>query len=99
MATYLKNLNPLALIPGFPEYTGPCKVGTVDVEIPVSELDSPSPSPDESLTTVQFRIFYPCENETKPGKSINWLPSPQREHVAAYSRFLGAGSTAAEFIS
>lgn len=95
MASYLARLNP---IPGFPEYTGPYKVGTIDVEIPISELESPSPTPDESISTIQYRVFYPCEPDDK-GKTINWLPSPQREHVAAYTRFLGAGSTLAEFIS
>jgi platelet-activating factor acetylhydrolase len=96
MTSYLKSLSP---VPGFPEYTGPHKVGTIDVEIPVSQLDSPSPTPDESIDTVQFRIFYPCENEGKPGKAISWLPNPQREHVSAYTRFLGANSTLAEVIS
>ncbi|RDW78389.1 putative platelet-activating factor acetylhydrolase 2 [Coleophoma crateriformis] len=95
MASYLTRLNP---VPGFPEYTGPFKVGTIDVEIPISELESPSPTPDEAISTIQYRIFYPCEPESK-GKPVNWLPSPQREHVAAYTRFLGASSTLAEVIS
>lgn len=96
MASYLKSLSP---VPGFPDYTGPHKVGTIDVEIPVIELDAPSPPPDESIDTVQFRIFYPCEVEPKTSKQINWLPSPQRAHVAAYTKFLGAGSTLAEVIA
>ncbi|KAI9740968.1 MAG: hypothetical protein M1818_004574 [Claussenomyces sp. TS43310] len=96
MASYLKALSP---IPSFPEYTGPHRVGTIDVEIPVSELDSPSPSPDESIRTVQFRIFYPCESDAKPNATTSWLPSPQRDHVAAYTRFLGARSMLAEVIS
>jgi platelet-activating factor acetylhydrolase len=96
MASYLKSLSP---VPSFPEYTGPHKVGTIDVEIPVSELDGPSPPPEDAADTVLFRVFYPCEVESKTSKHISWFPSPQRGHVSAYTRFLGAGSRLAEFIS
>jgi platelet-activating factor acetylhydrolase len=95
MTSYLSRLNP---VPGFPEYTGPYKVGSIDVELPISELDSPSPSPDESISTVQYQIFYPCEPDAK-GKGLSWIPTPQREYVSAYARFVGAGSKLAEFIS
>jgi len=96
-AWYLSRLNP---VPGFPEYTGPHKVGTIDVEIPVSELESPSPPPpgSEPLVTVQFRIFYPATPDSD-GKRISWLPAPQRSHVSAYTKFLGAGPILAEFVS
>lgn len=96
MASYLRSLNP---VPSFPEYTGPHKVGTIDVELPVSQLEAPSPPPEGAVETVQFRIFYPCEDEAKPGPALSWLPNPQRAHVAAYTRFLGAGSTLAEIIA
>lgn len=96
MASYLRSLNP---VPSFPNYTGPHKVGTIDVEIPVSELDSSSVAPAGAVDTIQYRIFYPCENESKPSPAINWLPNPQKSHVAAYTRFLGAGSTLSEFIA
>ncbi|KAG9234419.1 platelet-activating factor acetylhydrolase [Amylocarpus encephaloides] len=95
MATYLSRLNP---VPSFPEYTGPYKVGTIDVELPVSELELPSPRPDESISTIQYRIFYPCEPESK-SRSVYWIPAPQRGYVSAYGRFVGAGSMLAEFIS
>ncbi|KAE8449661.1 hypothetical protein EG329_007991 [Mollisiaceae sp. DMI_Dod_QoI] len=95
MTSYLSRLSP---VPAFPEYTGPHKVGTVDIELPAAELDSPAPSPDETISTVQYRVFYPCEPDSK-GRTVNWLPAPQREHVSAYTRFLGAGSMLAEFIS
>ncbi|KAL1636682.1 hypothetical protein SLS58_009669 [Diplodia intermedia] len=36
---WLSTLNP---VPGFPEYSGPYTVGSFDVEIPVSELESPN---------------------------------------------------------
>lgn len=94
---YLSRLSP---IPSFPEYTGPYKVGTVDVEIPVSELDAPSPAPDTAadLHTVQFRIFYPAQPDSK-GKRISWLPAPQRLHVSAYTQFLGIGPMVASVLS
>ena len=99
MASYLKSINPT---PSFPEYTGPYKVGTIDVEIPVSELESPStlvPDTTKGLPTVLFRIWYPCVDDDKKHEKITWLPQPQREHISAYSRFLGAGKTAASIIS
>ncbi|CAL3973382.1 unnamed protein product [Diplocarpon coronariae] len=95
MTSYLSRLSP---VPGFPDYTGPYKVGTIDVEIPVSELESPSPVPEENLSTVQYRIFYPCDPETNC-KSVNWIPNPQQGYISAYTRFLGAGSLLAEVVS
>ncbi len=94
-SSYLSRLNP---VPTFPAYTGIYKVGTIDVELPVSEIDAPSAAPEEHISTVQYRIFYPCDPGST-GKAVNWLPNPQRDHVAAYTRFLGAGSILAEFIS
>ncbi|TVY44387.1 putative phospholipase A2 [Lachnellula occidentalis] len=95
MTSYFSRLNP---VPGFPPYTGPYTVGTLDVELPVSELDSASPAPDNSVSTVQYRVFYPCDPGFR-GKNINFIPSPQREYIAAYTRFLGAGNALSEFIS
>lgn len=97
MAYYLNKVNP---VPTLPEYTGPYKVGTVDVEIPVADLNAPSDTPAHAadIHTVLFRIFYPARPESK-GKSITWLPAPQRSHVSAYTKFLGFGSVASEIIS
>ncbi|KAJ4316230.1 hypothetical protein N0V94_005578, partial [Neodidymelliopsis sp. IMI 364377] len=51
--TWLKNINPT---PAFPAYTGPHKVGSIDVEIPTSELENPSDdTPPADLPTVAFR--------------------------------------------
>ncbi|KAI0854405.1 phospholipase A2 [Daldinia vernicosa] len=96
-SSLLSRLNP---IPGFAEYTGPYKVGTVDVEIPVSELESPAPAPSNAtdIETIQFRIFYPAHPDAQ-GKRITWLPAPQREHLSAYIQFLGIGQLLAEAIS
>lgn len=97
MASYFKKVNP---IPTLPEYTGPYQVGTVDVELPASDLTSPSdvPSSARDIPTVQFRVFYPAQPDSK-GKRISWLPSPQRSQISAYTKFLGIGSVAAEIIS
>ena len=96
-ASYLSKLNP---VPAFSEYSGPYKVGTVDVEIPVSKLTSPAPAPAGAaeIETVQFRIFYPAQPEAS-GKPITWLPAPQRHHLTAYIKFLGVGSLLAEAVS
>ncbi|CEI69440.1 hypothetical protein FVEN_g6964 [Fusarium venenatum] len=95
--SYLSRLSP---IPAFPEYTGPYKVGTVDVEIPVSELEAPSTSPEGSdkIQTVQYRMFYPAVSESNE-KRISWLPNPQRQHLVAYTKFLGIGPMLSEFLS
>jgi len=95
--SYLSRLSP---IPAFPEYTGPYKVGTVDVEIPVSELEAPSATPEGSdkIHTVQYRMFYPAVPESNE-KRISWLPNPQRQNLVAYTKFLGIGPMLAEFLS
>lgn len=87
--TWLNSLNPT---PAFPAHTGPYKVGTVDVELPTSELDSQSDKlPPTDLPTIAFRVFYPCKKESNE-KAARWIPSPQREYISAYARFLGANS-------
>ncbi|KAI1771883.1 phospholipase A2 [Hypoxylon cercidicola] len=96
-SSILSRLNP---VPSFEEFTGPYKVGTVDVEIPVSDLESPAPAPANAadIETVQFRIFYPAHPDAE-GKRITWLPAPQREHLSAYIQFLGFGQLLAQAIS
>ncbi|CAJ2507577.1 Uu.00g087630.m01.CDS01 [Anthostomella pinea] len=95
--SFFPRLNP---VPRFPEYSGPYQVGTVDVEIPVSELDSPAPAPDNTaeIETVQFRVYYPCHPDSR-GKRITWLPAPQRDHLSAYMQFLGVGNFMAQAVS
>ncbi|KAM3434557.1 hypothetical protein NHJ13734_005948 [Beauveria thailandica] len=99
LAAYLAKLSP---VPAFPQYTGPYKVGTVDVEIPVADLPSPSPVPaaavDASIETIQYRVFYPAVPESAE-KPISWLPAPQRSHVSAYTQFVGINQMLAGMLS
>ncbi|KAK7706318.1 hypothetical protein SLS64_007658 [Diaporthe eres] len=97
MSYYLNKVNP---VPTLPEYTGPYKVGTADVEIPIADLHPPSSAPSNAadILTVQFRIFYPAKPDSK-GKRITWLPAPQRSHVTAYTKFLGFGAFTSELLS
>lgn len=96
MSGYLPRLS---LVPSFPEYTGPYKVGTIDVEAPVANIPSSTESPDPRITTLRFRIFYPCESPSQTPKPVRWLPSPQRAVLGAYARFLGAGPYSATAFS
>lgn len=97
MSAYLSKIS---LVPGFPSYTGAYKVGTIDVEIPIVELQSPAPIPAEAahIKTIQFRMYYPAA-ENVAGKKIPWLPNPQRAHLVGYTQFLGAGPFLAEILS
>ena len=83
----------------FPAYAGPHPVGSLDVEIPVTELEESTSSPAADITTVLFRIFYPCESGGKKSKPVRWLPDPQRPYFGGFARFLGAGPTLADTIS
>ncbi|MCJ1388569.1 hypothetical protein MMC18_001416 [Xylographa bjoerkii] len=97
MTSYLPSLNPT---PAFPKhYGGPYPVGTVDIEIPVSELQSVARTPDSSITTVSFRAFYPCENPLSSPKPVYWIPDPQHGYVSAYARFLGASSRISQLLA
>lgn len=97
MASWFSQLN---LVPSFPAYTGPYKVGTIDVEIPVSHLTSPSPTPEgaRDIHTVLFRVYYPAtpDSDSSP---ITWLPAPQRLHLNFYTQFLGLGPRTASLFS
>ncbi|KAL7945280.1 phospholipase A2 [Trichoderma barbatum] len=97
LSAYLSRLSP---VPAFPEYTGPYKVGTLDVEIPVADLPSPAPRPENAsdIPTVLFRVFYPAVAASNE-KLISWLPAPQRHYVSAYTKFMGVGHTLAELLS
>jgi len=86
------------IVPSFPEYSG-SPVGSCDVELPVSELTSPSSEvPEGAVGTVSYRIFYPCE-PTSNSRPIRWLPGPQKASLAAYAKFLGANNLVAQGFS
>ena len=87
MASFLSHVNPT---PAFPSYTGPYSVGSYAVEVPIAELPSNQTPPDPSVTTVNFRIFYPCEVPSKQPKPVYWIPEPQKEYLRAYAGFCGA---------
>ncbi|KAH4925763.1 phospholipase [Parastagonospora nodorum] len=94
--SWLNRINPT---PAFPAHTGPYNVGSVDIEVPTSELESPSTdSGSAELPTVAFRIFYPARQESNE-RGVRWIPSPQREYISAYARFLGASSAFAGVFS
>jgi len=108
MASFLNKFSP---IPAFPEYTGPYDVGTLDVELPASfftraGLSPPAPQhTNGEISTLQFRVFYPAALKGEAHKNlpkasaVRWLPSPRREYVAAYARFLGAKPFLANVLS
>jgi platelet-activating factor acetylhydrolase len=98
MASYLSGLSPVNT---FPHYNGKYDVGTVDVEIPVSDLPAASDAPEGAVSTIAFRIFYPCQTpgKSEPHRPVRWVPQPQRETINAFAKFLGAGSKLASFIS
>jgi platelet-activating factor acetylhydrolase len=85
-------------VPAFQPYTGSHRVGTVDVEIPVSALPAPAPAP-AGLSTVAFRIFYPCVAPAGTGAAPYWIPEPQHEHVVAYAAFMGASLRMARVVA
>lgn len=96
MASWLSRCNPT---PGFPAYSGPYAVGSVDVEVATSDLQAPSAAPDPDIATISFRIFYPCEASLGKHRPVRWVPQPQRQTISAYARFLGAGSAFAEIFA
>lgn len=89
----------LSPVPALPKPFGPHKVGTSEWEIPVSEIPSLSPTPEEKLTTIKFRLFYPTTLKARSRTSVPWLPSPQREWAQAYAKFLGASPRVSSLIS
>ena len=97
VTNWLEGFNPT---PAFPDYNGPYEVGSVDVEIPASDLGGfYVTSTGESIATVAFRIFYPCEKPDKPARPIRFIPQPQRNVISAFARFLGAGSVLSDLFA
>ena len=81
----------LSPVPSFNAYTGPYAVGTQEIEVPTSELSSLPPTPESSISTINCRVFYPCEAGTTTSKKlVYWLPEPQGEYFRAYAQFMQA---------
>ncbi|KAL9128241.1 MAG: hypothetical protein Q9217_003058 [Psora testacea] len=90
----------LSPIPSLPSYTGSYSVGTQDVEIPISDLSLPTFPLDPKLSSISFRLFYPCEPvQKKRTKLVYWLPEPQVEYWRAYARFMQASPWLASLLS
>jgi len=85
----------------FPEYNGPYDVGTVDVEVPASDLPSPAEAPEDAQPTIAFRIFYPCIKPTSDeiDRPVRWIPQPQKATIASFAKFLGVREAVAKGIS
>jgi platelet-activating factor acetylhydrolase len=93
------SLGKFSPIRSFPAYPGPYPVGSCDVELPAAELDSQGTEcPDQSISTVAFRVFYPCEPNDKQ-RPVRWIPNPQIRYGAAYGRFLGANERLSGLLS
>ncbi|KAI9695250.1 MAG: hypothetical protein M1820_008769 [Bogoriella megaspora] len=92
----LSYLNP---VPSIPKYTGPYGVGSVDIEVPTAELVGTNSGPDPSITTIAFRVFYPCEQTSRRTKAVRWLPDPQRSYFVSLAEYLSAGTGLAEALS
>lgn len=72
---FLSRFNP---VPQFPAYKGPFNVASFDVEIPVSSLiDASTRTPESaaSISTVQFRVFYPTSRK-EPLSSTSTQDTP-----------------------
>ncbi|KAI9665373.1 MAG: hypothetical protein M1831_001811 [Alyxoria varia] len=88
--------------PKFPPYTGPHPVGTQDIEIPLSNLPPTSykpPATNPPITSISFRLFYPCKKLDTDVNPVSWIRYPQHTVISAYAKFLGAKSTLADIFA
>ena len=78
------------IFPMLPKYPGPYQVGSLDVEIPLSESRK-FDLIETSVETVLVRLFYPAESSGKGRKKApapSWLPQPSMEYAKGYANFL-----------
>ncbi len=78
-----------------PQYSGPYKVGVVDIETPVEKRKisdavlKDSGKPAFELETVLFSLYYPAIKEPRSSKPHHpWVPDIQ-QHAEGYARFAG----------
>src|SRR4051812_33257662 len=110
MTSYASSLlSTISPIPTFPPYPGPYEVGTLEVELPIapfvaSGAASPAPShTNGEIPTILFRIFYPAslkgQAKVEEDGTARWIPSPRKEYLAGFAKFLGAGPFLANVLS
>jgi len=79
--SFLSRLN---VFPQFPAYKGPYTVASFELEIPVSSLPTAQKPPKsaESISTVQFRVFYPTGQHFTPADPKNTTATPPSGEAA-----------------
>jgi platelet-activating factor acetylhydrolase len=77
-----------SIFPCLPRYPGPFQVGSIDVEIPLSESKT-FDTTETSVETILVRLFYPADaNELAKPTAPAWLPQPSMEYAKGYASFL-----------
>ena len=78
-----------SIFPVLPKYPGPYQVGSIDVEIPLSESRKFDVI-ETNVETILVRLFYPTESSvvTRKATSPTWLPQPSMEYAKGYANFL-----------
>ncbi|KAK5110212.1 hypothetical protein LTR62_006208 [Meristemomyces frigidus] len=77
-----------------PAYTGPYKVGTIDIEAPVERQRTSDAvfkhdgGPAFEMETVLFSLYYPANKDVRTRKPYHyWIPKPVSLHAEGYARF------------
>lgn len=86
--------------PIFPEFSGPHRVGFLDIEWnpkkysnkEIHEMTSSNQTPNTPQETVLVRMFYPAESYLKKERKANWLPDPSYLYAQGYGSFLNIPS-------
>ena len=78
-----------SIFPVLPKYPGPYQVGSIDVEIRLSEPRKFDVI-ETNVETILVRLFYPTKSNalTKKAISPTWLPQPSMEYAKGYAEFL-----------
>ncbi|KAK3669585.1 hypothetical protein LTR78_010523 [Recurvomyces mirabilis] len=77
-----------------PAYTGPYKVGTIDIEAPVEKRNisearfANGGKPAFELETVLFSLYYPANKDARSHRPHHhWISRPVGLHAEGYARF------------
>jgi platelet-activating factor acetylhydrolase len=77
-----------SIFPYLPRYPGPFQVGSIDVEVPLSESKT-FDTTETSVETILIRLFYPADaNGLTKCAAPSWLPLPSMEYAKGYAAFL-----------